>query len=767
MKNPLNKRFKREFLGDFGKYAVIFILLVTMIGYCSGFFVAGQSMSIAYDESFELYNIEDGHVTFTKELNKAQRKDIENLGITLYENYYYDTSFLNDTTIRLFVQRDEVNKICLMDGELPKHGEIGLDRMYAVNNNLSIGDTISDGTNTYTISGLVALSDYSALFSDNSDMMFDAVNFGVAVLTQEDFESISNIPVYEYAYKWNQTIEDEKELHSLNEDLAKEINSIVSVKDFIAREDNQAITFTGEDIGGDSQMVVVFLYMVIVIVAFVMTITINNTIVKESSVIGTLRATGYTRKELVIHYATLPILVSIASAVIGNIIGYTFMVDLNADLYYSSYSLPTFHVLFNPSAFIITTIIPLILIVVIVYAMLWRALSLSPLQFIRKDLRRKKKQKTLKLNHHIPFFSRFRTRVILSNMPNYIVLFFGILFSNLLLYFGLMLPDALDNYKNKIANNLLSEYQTMLTVPSDVLYNSSEIETAIKYMNFMNEVETDNPTAEKFSAYSLQIPQSATKESVTIYGISINSKYVSIDPTKIYVSSAYAKKYKVSIGDEITLKEEYEDKNYIFHVDEIYNYDGAIAIFMDQTLLNKTFGYNKDFFCGYFSQTPITDINEDYIGNVIDLQELTKVSTQLDVSMGEMMKMVEGFALLIFIVVTYLLSKTIIERNASNISMTKILGYNNKEISLLYIVATGIMVILFILLSIPILVELITVIWDYYLINMFSGYFAMDVAFIVYVKLILYGIGAYVLLSALQYRKIAKINLAEALKDEE
>ena len=61
MKNPLNKRLPREIRGDFGKYLVIFLLLVLCIGFISGFLVADNSMIRAYNEGFEKYNIENGH----------------------------------------------------------------------------------------------------------------------------------------------------------------------------------------------------------------------------------------------------------------------------------------------------------------------------------------------------------------------------------------------------------------------------------------------------------------------------------------------------------------------------------------------------------------------------------------------------------------------------------------------------------------------------------------------------------------------------------
>ena len=61
MRNPLRKRLLRELKEEAGKYAVIFLLMILSIGFISGFLVADSSMITAYDNSFEDYNIEDGH----------------------------------------------------------------------------------------------------------------------------------------------------------------------------------------------------------------------------------------------------------------------------------------------------------------------------------------------------------------------------------------------------------------------------------------------------------------------------------------------------------------------------------------------------------------------------------------------------------------------------------------------------------------------------------------------------------------------------------
>ena len=60
-------------------------------------------------------------------------------------------------------------------------------------------------------------------------------------------------------------------------------------------------------------MMTVLLYIVIVIMAFVFGVTVSNTITKEANVIGTLRASGYTKGELIRHYMTMPLVVTLVA----------------------------------------------------------------------------------------------------------------------------------------------------------------------------------------------------------------------------------------------------------------------------------------------------------------------------------------------------------------------------------------------------------------------------------------------------------------------
>ena len=506
MKNPLRKRILRELRDELGKYLVIFLLLTATIGFVSGFLVADGSMLAAYEEGFSSYNIEDGYFDLAQKANKAQVKTIQGWGVQLYENFYVEKPLTNGSTLRVFAPREQVDRVCLMSGSLPQTAdEVAIDRMYADNNGLAPGDTLEteDGRH-WTVSGLVALSDYSCLFSDNNDSMFDSVKFGVGIVTKDCFDALGTDQLtYHYAWKYDDPSADKADQQDRGEELMKQLTAEVKLESFVPQYQNQAITFTGDDMGSDRAMMIALLYIIIAIMAFVFGVTTANTIAKEANVIGTLRASGYTRSELVRHYLAAPLLVLIVSAVVGNVLGYTLMKDVCAGMYYGSYSLPTYVTRWNSEAFLLTTVVPALLMLVINWAVLRRTLTLSPLKFLRRDLSRKKQRRAIPLSSKLPFFGRFRLRVIAQNLGSYAVLLVGVLFANLLLMFGMMFPPVLSHYQEIMEQNLLCRYQYLLQVPLSAANEEQKLQSMVSMLWFQHQVETEQEDAEKFSAYTL------------------------------------------------------------------------------------------------------------------------------------------------------------------------------------------------------------------------------------------------------------------------
>lgn len=767
MKNPLCRRIPKELKDDFGKYIVIFLFMVITTGMVSGFLVAGESMKQTYDQSFDKYNVEDGHFALNSEATDDMKKAIEDEGVTLYDMPYYDLDMSikksdsktdntsadgESRTLRIFEVRHEVNKMCTMKGSLPdRDDELAIDRMFAENNDIEIGDELEVGGRDYKVCGYVALSDYSTMFQNNNDTMFDATIFGVAVVTGTEFDRLpENGREWSYAWKYNDGMpDDEKEEKKLADDLLKTVYTQammngITVDTFIPRYQNQAINFTGEDIGSDTEMMKWFEYIVIVILAFIFAVTISNTLTKEASVIGTLRASGYTKRELLIHYISLPVIVTFVASIVGNILGYTYFKDMGAQLYYDSYSLTKYETIWNADAFVLTTVIPLIIMLVVNLLVVNNKLKLSPLRFLRHDLSRSKRKKAVKLPHW-KFMTRFKTRVILQNIPGYVVMLIGIYFAQVLMMFGLMLNPLLEHYQDDVLDNMLAAHQYVLD----------------------SQVETSVDSAETYCVKTLKTTGDIDDE-IMVYGIHEDSRYFpkKLKDGDVLVSDGYADKYRLSDGDEIKLKENYGDDIYKFKLTGSVKYPSTLAIFMTEDDFRQTFGLDEGYFTGYFSDEELTDIS-DHVVSEITKDDLIKVSRQLKKSMGSMFYIVIAFSLLMFMLLVYLLTKLIVERNTISISMVKILGYDGREIGKLYLSSTTIMVAVVTVIDILLSYVSLKVIYRTMLTEMLSGWLPIYMAPWIFPLMFVLSFACYLVIALMQMKKIKKIPMDEALKNVE
>lgn len=759
IKNPLRKRIFRDICKEKGKYISIFLFLTLMIAVVSGMLVASNSMIVAYDNGIEKYSLEDGHFAIN---NKANVSDLQKIAdktdepVTIYEQYYYNFDYKfdgdKDYSIRIYKNRDKINTYSIFEGTEPKKGgDIAIDRLFAENNDLALGDTINIDGKELTICGLVAVPDYSCLFENNQDTMFNATVFTTGFVSDDYFKELSSSKlIYSYAYIFSDNALDDKACYNASNDLMEALNKDLMqegnyLTDFLARQNNKAITFTREDMGSDSNSTLTMLYIMIALLAFIFALMTSSSIESEAGAIGTLRASGYTRMEIVCHYMAAPTFIFVVSAILGNILGYTCFRRYMEQMYYHSYSLPVYEVVWNAKAFLLTTVIPIAILIIINFIALYAKLKLSPLQFLRHELTNKKKKKVTKLPN-FKFFTRFRLRTLLQNMPNYITMCIGIFMANILFLFSASMLPILNNNTDNVLAHLIAKYQYTLKSPAD----------------------TDNEAAERYCMTSLD---SENDKEILIYGISDNSQYITtIDMPEnngdVIVSKAFMEINNYKIGDKFTLHEKYGDNSYTFTIAGSYNYPAAMSVFMSIDNYNTTFDKDSDYYTGYFSDEKIDDIDDDYIYTTLTTADYTKLSDQLNDSFERTMPMMQYLSLIIFVIVIYLLSKIVLEKNAESISLTKILGYNNVEISKIYILTTAIAVILSIAITLPLSVLGIKSILGY-MFTTFDIWLEVNIDTIIYVKVVLWDIICYAVLSMIQYRKIKRIPMEEALKNRE
>lgn len=793
LKNPLIKRIPRELTDDWSKYLVVSLFLILTIGFVSGMYVANGSMMKAADEGVDKYKLEDGHFELKSKadgellasiesgekadvkkyyLDKAKDElddpDFNAVPVRIYENFYRneeednDNDGISDGTVRIYTKTDEINLACLMEGRFPEtEDEIAIDRMHADNAGIEVGSTIMISGNPYSVVGLIAYVNYSTLHEKNTDLIFDALKFDVAMVTEEGFNRLEKTIHYNYAWQYTEDVSDEKEEKRFSDDFLKALltQTVVGdneIEDYLPRYANQAINFATDDMGSDEAMGGVLLDILIVIIAFIFAVTISNTIVKESQTIGTLRASGYSRGELVRHYLSSPIIVTFLAAGVGNILGYTVFKNVVVSMYYNSYSLPAYETIWNPEAFYKTTLIPLILMFAVNLVVIMKMMRHTPLQFIRRDLKRTRRKKAMRLPGW-RFFSRFRLRIMLQNVPNYIILFCGISFIMVMLAMAVGMPDTLAFYKENAADMMFAKYQYVLQA-----YEDEE----------GNLIETKNDDAERFCMRSLQKKSDELDEEVSVYGIVDDSRYVEIaglktlQGQKVYISTPFGDKYGLKVGDSVLLDEKYENRQYRFEVAGFYDQCQSIAIFMPIQKFRTVFDLEEEEFNGYLTDSEITDIGEENIATVITERDITKMCDQLDHSMGSYMEYFQILCILLSAVLIYLLTKIIIEKNENAISMTKILGYENREIASLYLLSTTMFLIVADAVGVGLGTLIMSQAWKAIMFG-YSGWFTFSIEPAGYIQMFVFVLIGYLIVMVFDFKRIRKIPMDEALKNVE
>ena len=483
---PLARRLPRELKNNIGKYLGIFLLMCGAIALTSGFLLAAHSIGSIIDEMGDEYTIEDGRIVTAFEATDAQIDAAEGAadgvgGVTFFKNFSIDAAIKKPTgddgtkrTLRTYTHRTEIDIASYCEGAKPQtDDEVAIDRVFATNNELAIGDKVELEGRAYTICGIMTQPDSQALFLNNSDFTVNTITYGVAEVTDAGFaalEDAGGAPAYTYSFTFDDRDLSTADRTDAEQDMVEALTDAdARVDDLIDADSNQGIGYARDDVDGDSMMWTTLLDIIIVIMAFVFVVLTDATIEDESAIIGTLLASGYRRREIVLHYLALPAIMGVAAALLGTALGVTFFTEPMRGLYYGSYSLPPFQVYWSWEIFVKCAVVPAAALILITLVGLLRKMGKTPLQFLRHEASGKAGTKRgLRLPERMGFVARFRLRVFLRNLGNFVTLFVGIAFASLLLLFGLAILPTMTHYADNLETSLVAEHQYTLKAPLEL-----------------------------------------------------------------------------------------------------------------------------------------------------------------------------------------------------------------------------------------------------------------------------------------------------------
>ena len=886
---PLARRLPRELRHNIGKYLGIFLLMCGSIALTSGFLLAAHSIGCIIDGMRDEYTIEDGRVTTSFEATDDQIHAAEDAaedvgGVTLYKNFSIDAIIKKSTgddgtkrTLRTYTHRTDIDIASYCEGSKPQaDDEIAIDRVFAKNNELTVGDTVELDGRDYTICGIMTQPDSQALFLNNSDFTVNTITYGVAEVTDAGFAALQDAggsPAYTYSFIFNERNLSVADRTDAEKDMVEALeNADARVDDLIDADSNQGIGYARDDVDGDSMMWTTLLDIIIVIMAFVFVVLTDATIEEESAIIGTLLASGYRRREIVLHYLALPAIVGILAALLGCALGVTFFTEPMRNLYYGSYSLPPFQVYWSWEIFMKCAVVPAAALILITLVGLLRKMGKTPLQFLRHEASGKSGTKRgLQLPECMGFVTRFRLRVFLRNLGNFATLFVGIAFASLLLLFGLAILPTMTHYADNLETSLVAEHQYTLKAPlelegsdqereqwtalerlqsvdgallsaaqesqdelddaadaaqeaaaaataspsaanltaaqdalakvqnkKDALYASLDDladalgcsrDEAIDLIDKASEIDTDTDDihpvstvdngaskiaqAEKYAVYQLQYDRGEGNgtETIAIWGVSTDSRYwkdLGVGDGRVVFGRGLVDKFGWDEDQQVKLYDKYEDKDYSLK----YMGNGSewgsksdMNIYLSINDFNKLFGNDTSYFNGYVSDEPL-NLDSRYFAGDTTPDDMRAVGDQFIGMMSNLIGMMVGLAVFIFLLFMYLLTKAVIDRSARSISYMKVFGYRDDEISHLYIRSITLCVAASLVLSLPVIIGSLTAIFRSMLLS-YNGNIEIYVPWWSMAACLGIGFMTYLAVALLHTRSIKRVSLAEALKVQE
>lgn len=674
----LRKKVKRTILERKALYlgSIVLIMLSTMLFSSlniAGFNLKGNLESfregnVLEDDFFILQNPIDDISALEKEYN-----------LILEERYSYDYKVDENTTLRILSETEKINKYAIVAGEpLRNKNEILLDSSFAKVHDIELKSEIKIKGTDYKVVGFMSLPDYTYPLKSENELLRNPNTFGLAVMTKEAVTDF-NIGLLFYSVKFTEDNKD-KFISYLNQN-----NYIVH---WVNKADNNRIKFIESDISSiiklGKYLPIAILFMTIILVSII----VWRLLKAEYVEIGTLYALGYRKREILKHYLSYPILISLLGGLLGIILG-MLLVEPLLEMYGLFYNLPLIDIEYNLDYLIGSLLLPFLFLLPVTILIIYKVLRLSPLVLMRgggSKTKIKFIERNLKLNR-FSFKTKFKIREIIRNLPRTVLLILGVTFASMLYLMGFVMMDSM----NYLINN---SYDEVYDYNYDYIYNSFQIGTPTE-----GEALTFSPfTSDK------------TDKSIVIYGLQEDAELIKlrdlegnlIDLNNTIVSKSLADKIELKEGDELKVKNKLNSKEFTVKVDKVADYYLGDYIFMPIDTFNSLNGYPENSYLEVYSKKEL-NISEDKLLMKNEKEDLLNSFETMLEPLNYMIGIIGLFAFIIGLIVMYVVTSLLIEENKLNISLFKVLGYKKKEIYSLIFGSNIILIIIGYLLSIPIL----------------------------------------------------------------
>lgn len=239
MQKILRKRVLRDLKDNLLRYLALGFLIILGMYIIVSLVGAADTIIIGGEQRAEANCLEDGEFQVFVPLTAKEVELIEGQGVALEPMFYLDFLQEDESTLRIYKNREEINLLELDEGQMPQMAEeVALEKRYCEENGIAVGTEIVIADRSYQVVGIGSVPDYDAPLKNMSDSSVDSKSFGVAFVTSEAYEELKasgesvKSEEYIYAYRLNGILSDTE----LKEQLQGLELSIEDVDDVYFRE---------------------------------------------------------------------------------------------------------------------------------------------------------------------------------------------------------------------------------------------------------------------------------------------------------------------------------------------------------------------------------------------------------------------------------------------------------------------------------------------------------------------------------------------------
>lgn len=770
MQKVLRKRVLRDLKENLFRYiALAFLIIIGMYVVVS--LIGAGATIIDNGEAHDKANkIEDGQFSVFVPLSDDEISQLEDAGAEVEKMFYEDYDVMDGKTLRVFTNRKNIDLVECDEGRLAENDdEIVVEKRFSQVNDVSVGDTIQIAGNDFKVTGIGTSPDYNALFKEMSDTVVDSKVFGTVFVTENAYEKLHSTgesvktETYLYAFrlKGKTTCDDVKDaLGDIKVDtdgmaeLKKETDSflkdydtdLANITSFVTSDDNPRTGGAADDQQINVQAGYFFGVLLMLLFTYVISVFVVHGIEKESSVIGALYALGVKRRDLMMHYLTLPVIVTTIAGIIGLLIGISNVgIPVQMADAYAYYSIPDMDVKIPPILIVYGIVMPPLAAIVVNYFVIRKKLSQMALSLIKNEVKQPKGS-NVDLGD-MGFVGRFRVRQMLREMRTGLTVVIGMFIALICLMLSLNTATFCSKVKKQNVEDTHYEYMYTYKYP------------------------TENPPECGEAAYAKTLKKEiyGYNWDVTVLGLSKNTKYFDVDlkdgKNRVAISSSFAEKYGYGVGDEIVLHDEENDIDYGFTVDSVTQYTPAFYVFMTIDDARELFGAGSDEYNVVFADKDLG----------VDPARLYATTTKTDIEsaagifadqMRSMVVMIVIISTLIFVVVMYLMMKVMIDRSAFSISLIKVFGFRTNEIRKLYLDGNFFIIAIGAAICLPLAKLIMSAVYPSLVSNVNCG---VKLTFAPWLWAVLYGgiLVLYFIINRVLVGRLNKIVPAEVLKNRE